>query len=150
MDPAVAVAQHERSPQAAQIGVLRRIDCERDCVQRLTVELTHDTVAVLATETADQLGLDITFVGSDIQANANYLGGGYGVMGTPEREAIQLFAQTEGILLDPVYTSRAAAGLIDLIRSGIIGPRERILFWHTGGLPALFAPQYSSRLAAQL
>ncbi|MBN1138879.1 MAG: D-cysteine desulfhydrase family protein [Anaerolineae bacterium] len=68
-----------------------------------------------------------------------YLGGGYGVMGDPEREAIRLLAQTEGILLDPVYTGRAMAGLLDQVRRGAIGPGETVLFWHTGGAPALFA-----------
>jgi D-cysteine desulfhydrase len=65
-------------------------------------------------------------------------------MGEIERDAIELFASTEGILLDPVYTGRAAAGMIDRIRKGEFGPEERILFWHTGGTPALFA--YSEEL----
>ena len=60
-------------------------------------------------------------------------------MGEIEREAIELFASTEGILLDPVYTGRAAGGMIDRIRNGEFGLEERILFWHTGGTPALFA-----------
>jgi len=60
-------------------------------------------------------------------------------MGEPEREAIELFAQTEGVLVDPVYTGRAAAGMIDLIRRGVIRIGETILFWHTGGTPALYA-----------
>jgi 1-aminocyclopropane-1-carboxylate deaminase/D-cysteine desulfhydrase-like pyridoxal-dependent ACC family enzyme len=60
-------------------------------------------------------------------------------MGPPEREAIEWFARYEGILVDPVYTGRAAAGMIDLIRRGIIGKNETILFWHTGGIPALWA-----------
>jgi D-cysteine desulfhydrase len=60
-------------------------------------------------------------------------------MGELEEEAIRLFAQTEGLLLDPVYTGRAAGGMIHLIRSGEISRDERVLFWHTGGTPALFA-----------
>jgi D-cysteine desulfhydrase len=60
-------------------------------------------------------------------------------MGPPEREAIRLFAETEGLLIDPVYTGRAAAGLIDLIRRGTIGREETVLFWHTGGTAALYA-----------
>lgn len=108
--------------------------------------LTGDIVAQLATETARLLGLDDTFAAADIQANADYLGGGYGVIGSPEKEAIRLFAQNDGILLDPVYTGRAAAGLIDLIRNGTIAKDERILFWHTGGATALFTPQYATRL----
>jgi 1-aminocyclopropane-1-carboxylate deaminase/D-cysteine desulfhydrase-like pyridoxal-dependent ACC family enzyme len=74
--------------------------------------------------------------------NDTFLGAGYGVMGKPEEEAIHLFASQEGLLLDPVYTSRAAAGLIGLIREGFFKPDEKVLFWHTGGSPALFAEQY--------
>jgi D-cysteine desulfhydrase len=65
-------------------------------------------------------------------------------MGKPEREAISLFARREGVLLDPVYTGRAAAGMMDLIRRRVIGADETILFWHTGGTPALWA--YESEL----
>jgi 1-aminocyclopropane-1-carboxylate deaminase/D-cysteine desulfhydrase-like pyridoxal-dependent ACC family enzyme len=119
-------------------------------IDKPLVELTNDVVAMLATETASHLGFHTTFSGDEIHANADYLGGGYGVMGSIERKAIQLFAQAEGILLDPVYTGRAAGALIDLIRMGVIGRQERILFWHTGGLPALFAPQYSRVLVTHV
>jgi D-cysteine desulfhydrase len=61
------------------------------------------------------------------------------VIGDAEREAISLCARLEGILLDPVYTGRAMAGLIDLIRKREFGAGDTILFWHTGGSPALFA-----------
>jgi D-cysteine desulfhydrase len=101
-------------------------------------------VARLATETSTRLGTARAYQSSDIHANAGYRGGGYAVMGQPEREAIELFAHTEGLLVDPVYTGRAAAGMIDLIRRGVIGRDETILFWHTGGQPALWA--YSSEL----
>lgn len=60
-------------------------------------------------------------------------------MGAAEQEAIRLLAQSEGILLDPVYTGRAMAGLIDLVRSAQLPPSANVLFWHTGGNPALFA-----------
>jgi D-cysteine desulfhydrase family pyridoxal phosphate-dependent enzyme len=99
-------------------------------------------VAKLAAQTADLLGESIVFQPQEILVNASYLGGGYGVMGDPEREAIQLFARNEGILLDPVYTGRAAAGMIDLARRGFFKPGQRVLFWHTGGSPALFAERY--------
>jgi len=75
--------------------------------------------------------------------SADYLGGGYGVMGASEVEAIRLFARLEGLLLDPVYTGRAAAGLIDLIRKGYFKREETVLFWHTGGTPALFSEKYA-------
>ncbi|MEX0788952.1 MAG: D-cysteine desulfhydrase family protein [Anaerolineales bacterium] len=64
---------------------------------------------------------------------------GYAVVSDLERGAIREFARSEGLLLDPVYTGRAAGGLLDLVRSGRIERGERILFWHTGGGPALFA-----------
>ena len=54
---------------------------------------------------------------------------------------MRLFASHEGVLLDPVYTGKAAAGLIDLVRSGEIARDERVLFVHTGGAPALYAYQ---------
>lgn len=74
-----------------------------------------------------------------IELNNDYVGSGYGVVSDAEREAISLVASTEGVLLDPVYTGRAMAGVIDMIRKGDIKGNEKILFWHTGGTPALFA-----------
>jgi 1-aminocyclopropane-1-carboxylate deaminase/D-cysteine desulfhydrase-like pyridoxal-dependent ACC family enzyme len=96
-------------------------------------------VASLATETAELLRQPKIFAVNDVMVNDSYLGEGYGLMGDREREAIELFAQLEGLFLDPVYTGRAAAGMIDLIRRGEIRSKERVLFWHTGGTPALFA-----------
>jgi D-cysteine desulfhydrase len=77
-------------------------------------------------------------------ANADYCKAGYGVLTEAEREAVRLFARLEGLLLDPVYTGRAAAGLIDLVRKGSFNKSETVLFWHTGGQPALFADKYLS------
>jgi len=68
-----------------------------------------------------------------------YVDGGYGVVGDREREAIRLMARCEGIVLDPVYAGRAMGALIDLIRKGVFRRGETVLFWHTGGAPALFA-----------
>lgn len=114
-------------------------------------ENAHDfcpRVAQLATETATLLGKQGPLLPEDILVNDNYLGGGYAVIGEAEREAIELFAQLEGILVDPVYTGRAAAGLIDLVRKGFFKKEERVLFWHTGGTPALFADAYRRELSA--
>jgi D-cysteine desulfhydrase len=99
----------------------------------------QDRVAALAGQVSEALGRRDTFKPAEIEVDDRFLGGGYGVMGEREEEAIRLFAQNEGILLDPVYTGRAAGGMIQLIRSGEIGRDERVLFWHTGGSPALFA-----------
>jgi D-cysteine desulfhydrase family pyridoxal phosphate-dependent enzyme len=99
-------------------------------------------VADLAMQTADFIGREVTFSAADVLVNDDYLGGGYAVMGSAEVEAIRLFAAYEALLVDPVYTGRAAAGLIDLIRQGFFKPEETVLFWHTGGGPALFARKY--------
>jgi 1-aminocyclopropane-1-carboxylate deaminase/D-cysteine desulfhydrase-like pyridoxal-dependent ACC family enzyme len=99
-------------------------------------------VADLANEVVDLLGESIRLSPQEILVNADYLGQGYGVMGESEKEAIGLFARYEGLLLDPVYTGRAAGGMIDLIRKGEIKADESVLFWHTGGSPALFADKY--------
>jgi L-cysteate sulfo-lyase len=106
----------------------------------------RETVAALLAPTAAHLGLDLDLGPGDVLVNDDYLGGGYAVLTAAEREAVRLIARTEGILLDPVYTGKAMAGLLGLIRTGEIDASEQVLFWHTGGLPALFAyaPDLSS------
>ena len=104
----------------------------------------QSTVADLATGTVSHMGGHHAFTADDIHVEDGYLGGGYGVMGELEHKAIKLMAQAEGILLDPVYTGRAFGGLIDILQHDArrLQPPERpgrILFWHTGGAPALFA-----------
>ena len=104
----------------------------------------QSTVADLATRTASHMGSRHAFTANDIHVDDSYLGAGYGVMGDLERRAINLMAQVEGLLLDPVYTGRAFGGLIDILQHDphrlLPGERPgRILFWHTGGAPALFA-----------
>jgi len=108
-------------------------------------ELTQ-TIMALANQTAAWLDIDKKIESEDVLVNDAYCQEGYGVLQPAEVEAIRLFARTEGILLDPVYTGRAAAGLIDLIRKGFFSPDETVLFWHTGGIPALFAEPYASAL----
>jgi D-cysteine desulfhydrase family pyridoxal phosphate-dependent enzyme len=105
-----------------------------------------EKVARLAEETAQGLGIEQSFKPQDILVNDDYLGGGYGVMGEPEVEALTMFARSEGMLLDPVYTGRAAAGLLDLIRREVITADQKVLFWHTGGSPAIFADRYMGDL----
>lgn len=101
-------------------------------------------IIALANETAQFLDSKHTFDVNDLILNSNYVGEGYGVVGELEREAISLTARSEGILLDPVYTGRAMGGLIDMVRTREISPQGKVLFWHTGGAPALFA--YSDHL----
>lgn len=92
----------------------------------------------LAHATAERLGVDCSLAVSDLIVRSEYLGRGYGVVGDAERRAIRMVARTEGILLDPVYTGRAMAGLIDLIERREFAPDDTVLFWHTGGTPSLF------------
>lgn len=106
-----------------------------------------ETIAEIANAGAELLQLETTFRPEEILVNDAYCAAGYGVMTPGEKEAILLFARHEAILLDPVYTGRAAAGLLDLIRQGFFKPDEKVLFWHTGGTPALFAEPYRGELA---
>jgi D-cysteine desulfhydrase family pyridoxal phosphate-dependent enzyme len=96
-------------------------------------------LAALANQIAEKLDIESRYTASKFQMRYEYLGGGYGVVGDLEREAIRLLAKHEGILLDPVYTGRAMGGLIDMIRNREFTSGETVLFWHTGGTPALFA-----------
>jgi D-cysteine desulfhydrase family pyridoxal phosphate-dependent enzyme len=105
-----------------------------------------ERVANLASETSERMGERIEFTPSEILVNDEYAAPGYGVLTGAEREAISLFAKYEGLLLDPVYTGRAAAGLVDLIHRGFFKKDETVLFWHTGGQPALFAEKYQPDL----
>jgi len=109
-------------------------------------EWLKNNVSVLASDASEKLGERIKFTPDDVNANADYCGAGYGILTDREREAVHVFAKYEGLLLDPVYTGRAAAGMIDLIRKGLFKKNETVLFWHTGGQPALFAENYANKI----
>ena len=117
-------------------GKLHGVSIDKDEGNGVTYE---DELADIANETAKYIDFDAQFAASDFNVVYDYLGGGYGVVGELEREAIRLLASREGIVLDPVYTGRAMGALIDLIRKRAFRSDETILFWHTGGAPALFA-----------
>jgi 1-aminocyclopropane-1-carboxylate deaminase/D-cysteine desulfhydrase-like pyridoxal-dependent ACC family enzyme len=102
-------------------------------------EWLKEEVSKLASDTSEKVDERIEFGPGGVLANADYCSPGYGIVTECEREAIDLFARHEGLLLDPVYTGRAAAGMIDLIRKGFFKKAETVLFLHTGGQPALFA-----------
>ncbi len=102
----------------------------------------QERVAGLAGQVVGIFQEEIDFEADEVLVDDHYLGAGYGILGDLEREAIRAFASLEGLLLDPVYTGRAAGGMIDLIRRGKFNISETVLFWHTGGGPALFADLY--------
>jgi L-cysteate sulfo-lyase len=95
-------------------------------------------VQQLANATVRHLGIAHHFSREEIVVENAYLGAGYGVVGDLERKAVALTARTEGILLDPVYTGRAMGALMAMIKAGRFSPEDTVLFWHTGGAPALF------------
>lgn len=92
----------------------------------------------LAADTAALLNLKLAFNEADFILHGSYGQPGYGVITSAEREAIRFLARTEGILVDPVYTGRGLAGLLDMIRQGAYSAEETVLFWHTGGIAGLF------------
>lgn len=122
--------------------------------QRLTVErarivavsATHGhgdaraATARIANETAALLGwTDIHIVAADVDLTTDYVGEAYGIPTAAGNAAIHYLARMEGILLDPVYSGKAFAGLLDHVRSGRVPRGARVVFIHTGGQPALFS-----------
>lgn len=93
----------------------------------------------IASEAAALLGVEARLRPEDLLTDHGYIGEGYGIVTEGCREAIRMLAREEGILLDPVYTGKAMAGLLDHLRRGEIEPHETVVFLHTGGAPALFA-----------
>ena len=105
----------------------------------------ESAVLDLADRTAALLGAGVTVPESKVLVDDRFVGPGYG-RPTPEMvEALRLTARDEGLLLDPVYSGKAMAGLIGLVREGAIGPEETVLFLHTGGVAAL--PAYPEVVA---
>ena len=121
---------------AAFSGKLHGLSIDKNDPEHLEYEIE---VAQIANHCAEYLGSAVRLTRDDIHVVYGYMGEGYGVVGELEREAIRLVARSEGIVLDPVYAGRAFGALLDLIRQGVFNRGETVLFWHTGGVPALFA-----------
>jgi D-cysteine desulfhydrase len=96
-------------------------------------------ILALANETASLAGAHTEIPASEVEVVDSYVGAGYSLPTREMTKAIQLFARMEGVLLDPVYTGKTAAGLIGLTQAGRFAPEENVLLVHTGGSPALFA-----------
>jgi 1-aminocyclopropane-1-carboxylate deaminase/D-cysteine desulfhydrase-like pyridoxal-dependent ACC family enzyme len=97
-----------------------------------------DDVLEIARATDEALGLGLDVLPGDVTVFDEYLGEGYGVVDKAVADTIRLVFQTEGIVLDPVYTAKAMIGLRDLIKTGFFNPTDKVVFVHTGGTPALF------------
>jgi L-cysteate sulfo-lyase len=101
--------------------------------------LSPTEIADLAQGAALLLGVDSSITADMITTTTDYVGEQYGMPSSASLDAIRTLASTEGILLDPVYSGKGFAGLLDHCQRGIVAPGERIVFVHTGGLPALFS-----------
>ncbi len=102
-------------------------------------EVQQAAVLKLAQETLDYIGTGVTMPAEAVVAFDDYVGPGYSLPTDGMVEAVRLLARTESILLDPVYSGKAMAGLIDLVRKDYFPEGSNVLFLHTGGSPALFA-----------
>jgi D-cysteine desulfhydrase len=102
-------------------------------------DVQEEIVHALAVKTAERLGVREKLPASEITCFDDYVGPGYSLPTDSMIEAVKLLAQTESILLDPVYSGKAMAGLIDLVRKDHFPAGSNVLFLHTGGSPALYA-----------
>lgn len=101
-------------------------------------ERQEENVYRLAVATCEKLGIPGAVERTDVVANCDYVGAGYGISTPASLEAITLLARLEGILLDPVYSGKGMAGLIDLCRRGFFRKGQNVVFIHTGGSVGLF------------
>jgi 1-aminocyclopropane-1-carboxylate deaminase/D-cysteine desulfhydrase-like pyridoxal-dependent ACC family enzyme len=107
----------------------------------------REDMAEIANQTAVLLGLPHRLSAADIDATEDYVGPGYGTISPEGRDAMDMLARTEGILLDPIYSAKAMAGLIDDLRHQRLPSGGSVVFIHTGGQAAVFA--YRDELMAR-
>jgi L-cysteate sulfo-lyase len=119
-------------------GANAGIDVLGICVRR-PAAAQEEAVYRTASATAEHVGIKGGLERARIRANGDYVGPGYGMPTAGTIEAIRLAALHEGLLLDPVYSGKAMAGLIDLCRKGLFRSDQNVVFLHTGGAAALFA-----------
>ena len=129
-----------------QAGLVVGLEAMNTSVSALGISVSttkheqEEKVLDLCRRTTEYMGLDGDLVAKDnVVVDSNYIGDGYGLPTEQMVEAVTMMARLEGVLLDPVYTGKAFAGLIDLIREGHFDPGENVVFLHTGGSAGLFA-----------
>ena len=139
---AIVLASSSGGSQAGLIAGLRALEHPAQVIG-VEVDGHHEGVTAAVREVAaaiaERLGLDPGELVERVEVIAGYGGPGYGLPTPDMRHAVELAARREGLLLDPVYSGKAMAGLIGLIAEGRFGPEERVVFLHSGGTPALFA-----------
>jgi L-cysteate sulfo-lyase len=116
---------------------------------RAPKDTQEEAVFALAMATADQIGAPDVVRREQVVANSDYVGQGYGLPTEGMAEAVKMLARLEGILLDPVYTGKAMAGMIDLVRKGHFEKDANVVFLHTGGSAGLFGYPDSFALPAE-
>jgi L-cysteate sulfo-lyase len=135
---------HATGSAGTQAGLVVGLQAMHSAIQVLGVgvraakEKQESMVYDLACRTWAHMGLNGELARSSVQANCDYVGDGYGIPTPAMVEAVTLLATTEGILLDPVYSGKGMAGLIDLIRKGNFTKDQNVVFLHTGGSVSLF------------
>ena len=100
---------------------------------------TQEDMARIANDAAELISIETRLQRNDLHITFDHIGPGYGKVSDSGLEAIQLLARTEAVLLDPIYSGKAMAGLIADTRAGRLSPGENVVFIHTGGTPAVFA-----------
>jgi len=110
-------------------------------------EKSADLIARYSTQAARRIGLSCSLRPDQVQSCGEYIGEAYGIPSPRGIEAIKTLARSEGIFLDPVYSSKAMACLFDHIQKGLLGRKDVVIFLHTGGTPALFA--YTDQLVSE-
>ncbi len=108
----------------------------------------EDACTKIANDAAGLLGVNVRFAPGDFLFTYDYVGDGYGIPSTGGLNAMRTLANTEGILLDPVYTGKAMHALLDHLTTGVLANGDKVVFLHTGGIPGLFA--YADETAAYL
>ena len=129
------------TPAGLMLG-LKALGRKTRVINVTPVQWTEDRtvdIARIANNCAVRLGIATRLEPAEVESHDEYIDERYGVVSDGCREALKLVARTEGVILDPVYSGKAMAGLIDQIRSGRLGKGESVVFVHTGGTPALFA-----------
>ena len=135
---------HATGSAGTQAGLVAGFEGARSQIPVLGIgvrapkEAQETSVFNLAVKTAELLGVAGSIKRESVMANCDYVGGGYGVPTPGMVEAVTMLARLEGILLDPVYSGKGMAGLIDLCRKGHFKKGQNIVFLHTGGAVALY------------
>ena len=135
---------HATGSAGTQAGLVVGLEGTRSQIPVLGIgvraarEAQETNVYNLAVKTAELLGVPGSVKRESVMANCDYVGGGYGVPTPGMVEAVTLMARLEGVLLDPVYSGKGMAGLIDLCRKGHFKKGENVVFLHTGGAVALY------------